>query len=35
MTLMKCDRLIDQIIDKLCGLTEETTAIVEGKDSKC
>ena len=31
MQLMRCDRLIDQIVYKLYGLTEEEVAIVEGK----
>jgi hypothetical protein len=31
MRLMRCDRLIDQIVYKLYGLTEEEVAIVEGK----
>jgi Eco57I restriction-modification methylase/TaqI-like C-terminal specificity domain len=31
MQLMRCDQLIDQIVYKLYGLTEEEVAIVEGK----
>lgn len=30
MQLMRCDRLIDAIVYKLYGLTEEEVAIVEG-----
>ncbi|MGB3494663.1 MAG: hypothetical protein WBA57_18190 [Elainellaceae cyanobacterium] len=31
MKLMRCDRLIDQIVYKLYGLTPKEIAIVEGK----
>ncbi|WP_316430782.1 MAG: hypothetical protein EDM05_047885 [Leptolyngbya sp. IPPAS B-1204] len=31
MQLMRCDNLIDQIVYKLYGLTEEEIAIVEGQ----
>jgi hypothetical protein len=34
MQLMQCDRLIDQIVYQLYGLTEEEVAIVEGKNTK-
>jgi hypothetical protein len=33
MKLMRCDRLIDAIVYKLYGLTEEEIAIVEGKNT--
>ena len=33
MQLMRCDRLIDTIVYKLYGLTEEEIAIVEGKNT--
>jgi hypothetical protein len=33
MQLMRCDRLIDAIVYKLYGLTEEEIAIVEGKNT--
>ena len=34
MQLMRCDRLIDAIVYKLYGLTEEEMAIVEGRDKQ-
>jgi hypothetical protein len=33
MQLMRCDRLIDAIVYKLYGLTEEEIATVEGKNT--
>jgi len=34
MQLMRCDRLIDAIVYRLYGLTEEEIAIVEGRDKQ-
>jgi hypothetical protein len=33
MQLMRCDQLIDQIVYRLYGLTEEEVAIIEGKNT--